>query len=186
MELRERKVTELVEFLATKEGEVVKVMDLVFTTICNILSNKFFSMDLCDFEDEGRVGGALKDLIHKNAEFGATPNLSDYYPILGGLDIQGINRKAKEMFERIPTTWEDILKERRTQRSNRSSHRDFLEALLEIGFEDDQINQVILVRTTLLTHTNYYSYKSFLLLVKSLIYLFIISAGAVQCWGRNK
>ncbi|XP_034710271.1 probable (S)-N-methylcoclaurine 3'-hydroxylase isozyme 2 [Vitis riparia] len=144
VELRERKVTELVEFLATKEGEVVKVMDLVFTTICNILSNKFFSMDLCDFEDEGRVGGALKDLIHKNAEFGATPNLSDYYPILGGLDIQGINKKAKEMFERIPTTWEDILKERRTQRSNRSSHRDFLEALLEIGFEDDQINQVIL------------------------------------------
>lgn len=149
VELRERKVMELVEFLEKKEGEVVKVMDLVYTTVCNILSNKFFSIDFSDFEGRDVRGVLLKDLLNENAELGAT-DILDFYPILGGLDIQGIRKKLKEIFRRIPTTWEDILKERRKQRIHGSSHGDFLDALLETGFEDDQINHVIMVRQTLL------------------------------------
>ena len=155
VELRERKVMELVEFLATKEGEVVKVMDIVFTTICNILSNTFFSMDLCDFEREG-----LKDFIYRAAELGATPNLSDFYPILDGLNLHGSKKKSKEALGRILSTWEGTLKERRKQKNPGSSHRDLLEAFLEIGFEDDQINQVILVRETLF-HTQIISHNWF-------------------------
>ncbi|RVW28439.1 Berbamunine synthase [Vitis vinifera] len=88
-------------------------------------------------------GVLLKDLLNENAELGAT-DILDFYPILGGLDIQGIRKKLKEIFRRIPTTWEDILKERRKQRIHGSSHGDFLDALLETGFEDDQINHVIM------------------------------------------
>ncbi|RVW28454.1 putative (S)-N-methylcoclaurine 3'-hydroxylase isozyme 2 [Vitis vinifera] len=111
VELRERKVMELVEFLATKEGEVVKVMDIVFTTICNILSNTFFSMDLCDFEREG-----LKDFIYRAAELGATPNLSDFYPILDGLNLHGSKKKSKEALGRILATWEGTLKKEGSKR----------------------------------------------------------------------
>ncbi|RVW74783.1 Corytuberine synthase [Vitis vinifera] len=64
VELRERKVMELVEFLATKEGEVVK-----------------------------REG--LKDFIYRAAELGATPNLSDFYPILDGLNLHGSKKNPR-------------------------------------------------------------------------------------------
>ncbi|KAM3682324.1 hypothetical protein ACB094_12G063600 [Castanea mollissima] len=90
---REKKVMELVGFLGSKEGEVVNLGEVVYITVTNILSNELFSIDFLDFEGQG-IGKELRKLLTEDAELGITVNLSDLYPILSGLDFQGIRKKT--------------------------------------------------------------------------------------------
>ncbi|KAM4076440.1 hypothetical protein ACJW30_12G064000 [Castanea mollissima] len=93
MPLQEKKVMELVGFLGSKEGEVVNLGEVVYITVTNILSNELFSIDFLDFEGQG-IGKELRKLLTEDAELGITVNLSDLYPILSGLDFQGIRKKT--------------------------------------------------------------------------------------------
>ena len=141
---REKKVMELVGFLSSKEGEVVNLGEVVYITVTNILSNALFSVDFLDFEGQG-VGKELRKLLTEDAELGITVNLSDLYPILSGLDFQGIRKKSKEILGKLVTIWEDIIKERRKQESVISDQSDFLDALIKDSYTNDQINQLIVV-----------------------------------------
>ncbi|KAF8379431.1 hypothetical protein HHK36_028866 [Tetracentron sinense] len=144
LNLRERKVNEMVGFVGTKEGKVVKIGELVFTTIFNILSNLFFSEDFIDFEDEGLAGG-MKGTFRRMMELGSTPNLADFYPILGGLDLQGLTKISLVCMGKVCGLWEVLIKERRESNCHDVSRQlDFLDVLLSNGFMDDQINQLIL------------------------------------------
>ncbi|KAF6133881.1 hypothetical protein GIB67_040645 [Kingdonia uniflora] len=138
--LRENKVKELMEFLRTKEGNTVKVGEVVFITIVNTLSTLFFSKDFISLEDDG-IGGDVKENIRRISEIGSTPNLADYYSILGGLDLQGLNKNLTECVRRLFASWELLIKERRE--SKRRTTRDFLDVLLSNGFNDEQINYFI-------------------------------------------
>ena len=141
---REKKVMELVGFLSSKEGEVVNLGEVVYITVTNILSNALFSVDFLDFEGQG-IGKELRKLLTEDAELGITVNLSDLYPILSGLDFQGIRKKSKEILGKLVTIWEDIIKERRKQESVISDQSDFLDALIKDSYTNDQINQLIVV-----------------------------------------
>ncbi|XP_030936141.1 (S)-N-methylcoclaurine 3'-hydroxylase isozyme 1-like [Quercus lobata] len=48
--IREKKVRELVDFLGSKEGEVVNLGEAICVTYTNILTNAIFSVDFMDFE----------------------------------------------------------------------------------------------------------------------------------------
>ncbi|XP_030936150.1 berbamunine synthase-like [Quercus lobata] len=72
------------------------------------------------------------------------PDLSDFYPILTGMDFQGIQKKRDEIVKNFITIWDDIIKERRKQESSIFGQRDFLDALIKEGFTNDQISQLIL------------------------------------------
>ncbi|KAM3682323.1 hypothetical protein ACJW31_12G064600 [Castanea mollissima] len=119
--IRENKVNELVGFLGSKEGVVVNLGETVYVTFTNILSNAIFSVDFFDFVGKG-IGNELRKLIVEIVELGMIPDLSDFYPILTGLDFQ----------------------ERRKQESSILGQRDFLDALIKEGFTNDQISQLIL------------------------------------------
>ncbi|KAM3343837.1 corytuberine synthase-like [Capsicum galapagoense] len=54
--LREKKVKELVEFLRSKEGQVVNIGELVFATALNMLSNVLISKDMANFDNETEDG----------------------------------------------------------------------------------------------------------------------------------
>ncbi|KAK4728664.1 hypothetical protein R3W88_021652 [Solanum pinnatisectum] len=90
--LREKKVMELVEFLRSKEGEVVNIGELVFATVLNMLSNVLISKDMINLEEETE-DGEIKSLVRGIVEVGSAPNISDFYPILGKLDLQGLRKK---------------------------------------------------------------------------------------------
>ncbi|XP_068638777.1 (S)-N-methylcoclaurine 3'-hydroxylase isozyme 1-like [Aristolochia californica] len=152
--IREKKVMEMVEYLAAKEGEVVNVAEAVFATVFNILGNLLLSKDFIDLEDE-RAAGGLKGLIWRMMELGSTPNISDFYPILAGLDLQGLKKKAWKCTRSMFAVWEVLLKERRQGRDGNASRRqDFLDVLLDNDFSDDQINSLILELFTAGTDTS--------------------------------
>uniref|UniRef100_A0A2N9HWA1 Cytochrome P450 n=1 Tax=Fagus sylvatica TaxID=28930 RepID=A0A2N9HWA1_FAGSY len=60
--IREKKVSELVDFLSSKEGKVVNLGEAVYVTFTNILSNAIFSIDFLDFKGKG-IGKDMRKLI---------------------------------------------------------------------------------------------------------------------------
>ncbi|KAH8492445.1 hypothetical protein H0E87_021851 [Populus deltoides] len=142
---RETKAKEMIDFLKKKEGEGVKIRDIVFVYTFNALANIYLSKDLVDYDQIGecqRVCGLVREMM----ELHTTPNISDLYPILGSLDLQGVSRKCNECESRIQELWGSIIKERREGRSdtgdddNSSKRKDFLDVLLDGEFSDEQIS----------------------------------------------
>ena len=144
-------IRELVDFLGSKEGEVVYLGEAIYVTYPNILTNAIFSVDFVDLESKG-IGNELRKLIVEVVELGMIPDLSSFYPIIKVLDIQDIQKKCDKIVQKFISIWEDIIKERRKQECTILVQRDFLDAMINDGFTNDQISQLILV-LSLSTHT---------------------------------
>ncbi|KAK4338370.1 hypothetical protein RND71_042857 [Anisodus tanguticus] len=143
--LREKKVKELIEFLRSKEGQVVNLGEIVFATVFNMLSNVMISKDMVNLEKETEKDGGIKSLIRGMIEVDSAPNISDFYPILGKFDLQGLRKKSIDLMAKIRSKWEAILEERRNSRESCSSNqKDFLETLLDNGFTNDRIHQLFM------------------------------------------
>ncbi|KAL5727676.1 hypothetical protein ACHQM5_000845 [Ranunculus cassubicifolius] len=140
---REKKVSEMVEFLLTKEGQMVNVGEMVFNMFFNTLSCIYASRETLDLYEEKEEG--LKVFIRRLTHVNATPNLADYYALFSGFDLQGLHKKSREMSLKIAEIWEPILKERIQNRSTDGTReRDLLDGLLDRGFTKDQINYLFL------------------------------------------
>jgi hypothetical protein len=93
------------------------------------------------------MSSVLKDI----ARLASTPNISDFYPILGPLDLQGLRKKTMELHRRSFNMCEAIIQERREGGEGKrdgpdaSRRRDFLDALILNGSSDDQIDILLMV-----------------------------------------
>ncbi|XP_049415414.1 probable (S)-N-methylcoclaurine 3'-hydroxylase isozyme 2 [Solanum stenotomum] len=141
-EKRGKGVVEMVNFLNFKQGKVVKIGDLVFGNVFNVLGEICFSRNMVKLEDE-RVIDEMKGNIWRFMEYGTTPILADFFPIFDGVvDIQGKKKKAKKCLDNLFKIWEGIIKERRESYVEKNG--DFLDLMLANGFSDDQINYMLL------------------------------------------
>ncbi|KAL5727674.1 hypothetical protein ACHQM5_000843 [Ranunculus cassubicifolius] len=137
--IREKKVSEMIEFLRTNEGEMVSIGDLVSKVVFNMLGNIFVSKDLMNLYEDSKVG--LKGYVRKFVDVLSTPNLADFYKVFSGLDLQGLNKKNNEIYIKACGFWETAVKDRKENKSSDGSrHRDFVDGLLERGFDNEQIN----------------------------------------------
>ena len=144
---REKKVSEMLEFVGKMQGQVVKIRDLVSAAVFNMLGNVLVSRDLIGLEDES-VNGEVSKLLRNMMEVASSPNISDIFPILAPFDLQGLRKKYMELFHRANKMWEPIIKERKEMRkigTNASTQQDFLDALIDNGYPDVQINILFLV-----------------------------------------
>ncbi|KAK4734473.1 hypothetical protein R3W88_008734 [Solanum pinnatisectum] len=135
--LREKKVSEMIDFLRSRKGETVKISEILFGTILNTLGNLFFSKDLCDLNYETNTSG-IKRVFRKFIELGAMPNISEFYPLFDALDLQGLRKQSQVYQNQLINIWSEIVKEKRQAISRGSS--DFLDAMIDNGFSDLQIN----------------------------------------------
>lgn len=144
--LREKKVSEMIDFLRSNKGETVKISEILFGTILNMLGNLFFSKDLCQLDYEGNTSG-IKHVIRKFVELGAMPNISEFYPIFDALDIQGLRKQTEIYQNQLIDIWNEIVKEKRQAISLGSSTKnlDFLDVMIHSGFSDLQINILLMV-----------------------------------------
>ncbi|CAL1405029.1 unnamed protein product [Linum trigynum] len=155
--LRERKVCEMVGLLAAREGKVVDVGEIVFTTVFNSLCNLFFSEDLLVLEDRKGKACGLKSHVSKLMELAATPNIVDFYPVLELFDPQGLKKKMTKAVTKMFSVWESYIKERREILESRSHgdapKGDFLDVFISNGFDDQKINWLFLELLTAGTET---------------------------------
>ncbi|XP_031275069.1 LOW QUALITY PROTEIN: probable (S)-N-methylcoclaurine 3'-hydroxylase isozyme 2 [Pistacia vera] len=142
--LREKKVVEMVEFIRKMQGNVVNIRQVALATVFNMISNILVSRDLISLEDDS-LKEAISGLMRNITDVVAAPNISDFYPILAGLDLQRLRKKSTDLFNKASEIWEPIIKERREVMSgDASSQQDFLDALIKNGSSDLQINMLLL------------------------------------------
>ncbi|KAL2932585.1 Geraniol 8-hydroxylase [Bienertia sinuspersici] len=107
--IRQKKVDELVEYARQcgKSGMPVDIGKAGFTTSLNLLSNTFFSMDLASHAST--YSQEFKNLVGSSLEMGAKPNLSDFFPLIKCLDLQGIFKRATEILNKKMEIFEEII-----------------------------------------------------------------------------
>ncbi|KAK9075312.1 hypothetical protein SSX86_003635 [Deinandra increscens subsp. villosa] len=145
--LRNEKLAHMLDFLNNNQGKVMKVEELIFTTLINTLSNILFSKDFLDLNDE-EAAHRLKFGLFKILENSVTPNVSDFFPIVGGLDLQGLRKDNLNHLDELSSFSDAIVKERRARITNSKlmadHEKDFLDRLLENNFTTAQINILVL------------------------------------------
>ncbi|XP_077247531.1 putative (S)-N-methylcoclaurine 3'-hydroxylase isozyme 2 [Tasmannia lanceolata] len=142
--VREKKVMEMVNFLVGKEGKVVKLDEVVFGTVFNMLGNIYVSKDFIELED-GVVAGEMKELFSQMGDMTTVPNIADFYPMFARFDLQGLKKKAWDFTDRASSIWEVSIQQRRDGKDGDvSRRRDFLDVLIEKEFTNNQINNLLM------------------------------------------
>ncbi|CAO2188526.1 unnamed protein product [Urochloa humidicola] len=130
---RERKVRDLVSYFRAAAGReaVVELGDAVYGGVLNLVSSAFFSADVVDVGAESSRG--LRELMEAAIEANAKPNVSDLFPFLRPLDLQGLRRRTALHYAEIFRVLDGIIDRRLAEAStSKNTHGDFLDALLEL------------------------------------------------------
>ncbi|OMO74591.1 Cytochrome P450 [Corchorus capsularis] len=137
--IREKKVGEMLEYLGTKEGEVIQIRDAIFVFVFNSLGNYYFSRDFVTFDGEETEN--VSKLIKETMKLWSSPNISDFYPLLSFLDLQGLRKKSDECVRKLRLLWDGYIRDRRATELG-APVSDFLDVLIQSGFSKEQISYI--------------------------------------------
>ncbi|MED6196197.1 hypothetical protein PIB30_045164 [Stylosanthes scabra] len=134
--LRHKKVEELVNFVRTcsTNGEGIDIGKVVFTTIMNSLSNTLFSMDFAQYGNgDGNGFQNFKGIVESvMIDFGKA-NVSDLFPLLRFLDLQGIRQRGEDVIKRLLMIFGDIFDERMQLKTlSEEAYDDVLDSFINI------------------------------------------------------
>jgi len=134
--VRERKVRDLVAYLRGRAGMEVDVKEAVYGGVINLVSSSLFSVDVVDVGAESAHG--LQELVEELIECIAKPNVSDFFPFLRALDLQGCRRRVARHLPKVLQVLGDIVDRRLAEEASSFStsskkggdkHGDFLHIL---------------------------------------------------------
>ncbi|XP_034897619.1 geraniol 8-hydroxylase [Populus alba] len=139
-DLRRKKIQELVALVQEHclAGEAMDIGQAAFTTAVNALSNSIFSLNLSDSNSD--TASQLKEVVGCIMEEAGKPNLADYFPVLRGVDLQGIKRRMAIHFGKILNIFDGIVNERLQLRKMQGyvPVNDMLDTLLTISEDNNE------------------------------------------------
>ncbi|ESQ45820.1 hypothetical protein EUTSA_v10010304mg [Eutrema salsugineum] len=140
--LRMKKVQELMSFMdeSSEREEAVDISRASFITTLNIISNILFSVDLGSYGSKNSNG--FQDSVIGAMEAAGSPDLANFFPFLGFLDLQGNRKKMKLCTERLFKVFRGFIDAKTAEKSLRDnpkdvSYRDFVDALLDLTLGDE-------------------------------------------------
>ncbi|TVU46938.1 hypothetical protein EJB05_06512, partial [Eragrostis curvula] len=136
--VRERKVRDLVEHLRARAGREVDVGKVLYGSMINLVSSAFFSVDVVDLEGTTESAHGIREHVEGLADLMTKPNVSDLFPVLRRLDLQGLRRKMAGHLGAIFSIVDGIIDRRLAEAasSNAAEHdNDFLQVLLNLMSE---------------------------------------------------
>ncbi|KAJ4771787.1 hypothetical protein LUZ62_056044 [Rhynchospora pubera] len=133
--VRKQKVQELLNFIskAAKEGTTVEIGLAAFTTTLNLLSCTICSTDSDSF-DSG-LSQDFKKIVEDVMATAGSPNVSDFFPVLTSLDLQGVRRKLKHYNKFIRHAFDELIDSRiKNKKEGSIACNDLLDVLLDSQF----------------------------------------------------
>jgi Cytochrome P450 len=113
----------------------VEIGSAAFTTTVNLLSRTLFSTDFASLDSDSSQ--EFKKLMEQVLELVGAPNVSDFFPVLAPLDVQGIRRKFDGLVKFLLEHFYDQIDRRTKERENGyTSQHDFLDVLLDSEFAE--------------------------------------------------
>ena len=145
---------------AAREKKLMTFLVCIFHhATLNIISNIIFSVDLCSYGSE--ISNGFHDSVIGGMEAAGSPDLANFFPLLGFLDLQGNSKRMKFCTERLFKVFRGFIHIKTAEKSLRNdpkdaSNRDFLDALLDLTVGDEaeldnnDIEHLLLVSPTVL------------------------------------
>ncbi|CAN1258631.1 Geraniol 8-hydroxylase [Linum perenne] len=139
-EFRRKKIQELLEGVRRNacENKAVDIGKAAFMTTFGALSTTVLSLDLTDEASED--AREFKEVARCIMDEAGKPNLGDYFPVLGKLDLQGIHRRMSTYFGKVLNLFGRIIEERLKKRNSEAyvSGNDMLDTLLDIVDQENR------------------------------------------------
>jgi biphenyl-4-hydroxylase len=149
--MREQELDLLIKFLKANDGTKVdlsaKVSTLAADMSCRmVLGKKYMDKDL---DEKG-----FKAVMQEGMHLAATPNIGDYIPYVGSLDLQGLTRRMKAIGKIFDDFFEKIIDEHIQSDNKDDKNKDFVDVMLgflgtqesEYRVERPNIKAILLVK----------------------------------------
>ncbi|XP_010537439.1 PREDICTED: cytochrome P450 CYP736A12-like [Tarenaya hassleriana] len=112
---------------AAEKSEVVNISKIVVELFENMVYRMIFGRGKNDGDQK------LKDFVEDMSSITGAFNISDYFPLLAPLDLQGFARRTKQLRKSIDIIFEKIIHEHEHQKDHKSKdHKDFVDVLLSL------------------------------------------------------
>ncbi|KAJ3677088.1 hypothetical protein LUZ60_002812 [Juncus effusus] len=146
-QMREKKAQDIMQHFRRLANHPVDIGPVVFAGMLNIISNLVFSEDVVDLNSESKQ--EFKDLITSSVHESIKPNISDLFPFLRLLDLQGRRRGLTGYLERIYNFFDDVIDHRvKCVNVGGKRNNDFLDSLLKLNAESKLDRQTMKVLLT--------------------------------------
>ncbi|KMZ68048.1 hypothetical protein ZOSMA_24G00690 [Zostera marina] len=133
--LRKMEVRAMIKRVKKKEGEITDMSVEIFTTMFKVITSMLWGGGTDEKGGEASVQDLteFKDVISDMAVLSGKPDLSDFFPFLEWMDLQGVKKEAKFLNKRFDGIFEQIL-------SGKVSNdgKDFLDVLMQIEKRGDE------------------------------------------------
>ncbi|PIA24833.1 hypothetical protein AQUCO_01200226v1 [Aquilegia coerulea] len=147
--VRGREVQEMVNKVHSKIGQSIDIGEHVFLGMFNILTSMMWGNTLEGVE-RVRVTTNYRKVAKKLVALSAEANISDLFPVLARFDLQGKERRMKEILGWFDQIYEFVINKRRkmeSQQDPESKHKDienqdFLDVLLQLIDQGGQKTQL--------------------------------------------
>ncbi|KAJ0083126.1 hypothetical protein Patl1_11935 [Pistacia atlantica] len=143
--LRKREIKNTIrDVYRNRIGKTVDIGELSTATSINVVQNMLWGASFELGQKGTNLGVELRKMLAELMVLLGTPNLSDIFPVLSWLDIQGIERKTKH----ILSWFEKIVYSAIEQRTNmvNDEQKDFLQFLLDLKEHEDRESSITIIQ----------------------------------------
>ncbi|KAK8484470.1 hypothetical protein V6N11_012032 [Hibiscus sabdariffa] len=139
--LRRREVRETVGYLYSKAGSPVNLGEQMFLTILNVVTSMLWGGTV-EGEARASLGAEFRQVISETTELLGMPNISDFFPALAPLDLQGAVKRMKKPMDKLNAIIDNIIeqrlkKEKESGSSSAVEFKDFVQFLLQLKDDED-------------------------------------------------
>ncbi|XP_038907013.1 flavonoid 3'-monooxygenase CYP75B137-like [Benincasa hispida] len=147
-ELRRREVRNTVAQLYPRAGSVVNVGEQGFLTVFNVITSMLWGGSTLEGNQKEAVAAEFRKMVSDMTELVAKPNISDFFPCLAGLDLQGIEKQMLKLVTKLDSIFDKMIDERlrKADEEENRDKNDFLQFLLKVKDESDSKTPLTMVQ----------------------------------------
>ncbi|PSR91551.1 Flavonoid 3',5'-hydroxylase [Actinidia chinensis var. chinensis] len=141
--LRKDEISKAIREVHSKIGTPVNIAEITFLTEMDVVMNMLWGSTV-DIQVDHGVRTEFREVISKMVELLATPNLSDFFPVLKTFDIQGVAREMERLHVWVDRILDSIIDARMKMSTveiaeafNKKGKKDFLQILLELKGQEE-------------------------------------------------
>ncbi|KMT12581.1 hypothetical protein BVRB_5g098250 [Beta vulgaris subsp. vulgaris] len=132
--LRRREIRRMIRGLSEKVGTTkINVGEEVFSVVMRVVTGMLWGGTVVEDEERENIGFEFRAAVKEMTELLGMPNVSDFFPGLERIDLQGIVRRMKRCVKLLDGIFDKVIDQRlRIDEKGRKREKDFLEVLLQM------------------------------------------------------
>lgn len=130
---RRREIQNMIKFLYEKKGCPIDVGEQMFVTVLNVITSMLWGGTI-EGEEGARIGAEFREAVYEITKLLGSPNVSDFFPWLAWLDLQGMKKQMKLVATKLESIFDKIIGMRTKLEGNKETtgSKDFLQVLLQL------------------------------------------------------